>query len=361
MISFWVTSAGTFGMKEYIARRVPRLGEQLQIRTYESLTPDLELSRGAHIFGSLCQLPPSGRETVALLYDRLREAAPELRLLNDPRRVWRRFELLDRMHRAGVNQFRAYRAAEAGAVERFPVFVRQESGHDGPLTGLLHTPKDLAAAVRSLRARGLPLDDLLVVEFRSMADGEGVIRMASVFRVGERFIPAFQLRGRHWVLKWDHSDHDGPAMREFLGYVRDNPHEDWIRGIFQQAGVEYGRMDYGICGDSLQVWEINVNPTPGPTPGREPPPLEPELESMLQEGRAVYNAAMLAAFDELDAGSSTGSVRIRLDGALLDRMQSDLRRMERRRARLGLLQSLYRRPALGWPIRAAYSWLVPRR
>jgi len=361
MISFWVTGAGTFGMKEYIARRVPRLGELLQIRTYENITPDLELPSGTHIFGSLCQLPPSGREVAALLHDRLREASPESRLLNDPRRVCRRFELLDRMHALGINQFRAYRAAQAGAVERFPVFVRQESGHNGPLTGLLHTPKDLTAAMRSLRARGLPLDDMLVVEFRDMADGDGVIRMASVFRIGERIIPAFLLRGRHWMLKWTDSDHDGPAMREFLGYVCDNPHAAWVRGVFEQAGVEYGRMDYGICGDSLQVWEINLNPTPGPSPGPEPPPLEPELESMLQEGRGVYNKAMLEAFSELDAGSSGGSIRIQLDPALVERMQSDLRSIERRRARLGFLQSLYRRPALGWPIRAAYSWLVPRR
>ena len=362
MISFWVTEAGTFGMKEYIARRVPRLGELLQIRTYESITPDLELPRGTHIFGSLCQLSPDGRELVALLHDRLREAAPEIRVLNDPRRVWRRFELLDRMQESGVNQFRAYRAAAPlEVIERFPVFVRQESGHNGPLTGLLHTQRALASALRSLRARGLPLDDLLVVEFRDLADEEGVVRMASVFKIGARLIPAFQLRGRHWMLKWTDSDHDEPAMREFLRFVCDNPHCDWIRGIFEQAGVEYGRMDYGICGDTLQVWEINLNPTPGPSPGPDPPPLEPELEAMLQEGRRVYNEAMLRAFSELDADASGGNVRIRLDPEKVERMQDDLRRVQRRRARLGLLQSLYRRPALGWPIRAAYSWLVPRR
>jgi hypothetical protein len=82
---------------------------------------------------------------------------------------------------------------------------------------------------------------------------------------------------------------------------------------------------------------------------------------MLQDGRRVYNEAMLEAFSELDAESSAGSVRVPLDPELVNRMQSDLRRIQRRRARLGFLQSLYRRPALGWPIRAAYSWLVPRR
>src|SRR5262249_29075847 len=149
-------------------------------------------------------LSPAGRELVAQLYDRLREAAPGIRLLNDPRRVWRRFELLERMHAAGINRFRAYRAADASAVERFPVFVRQEAAHVGAITGLLQDQKELAAALRALWARGFPLDDLLVVEFQNMADSEGVIRMASVFKIGERLVPAFQLRGRRWILKWDY-------------------------------------------------------------------------------------------------------------------------------------------------------------
>ncbi len=360
MISFWVNDAGTFGMKEYIARRLPRLGELLQIHTYESLRPDLDLPRGTHIFGALCQLSPAGRQVVAMLYDRLREAAPEIRLLNDPRRVWRRFELLERMYAAGINQFRAYRASQADTIERFPVFVRQESAHEGALTGQLWTPKELAAALRSLRARGLPLDDLLVVEFRDMADRDGVIRMASVFKIGERLIPAFQVRGRRWVLKWNHGDQDEPAMREFLRYVCENPHAAWARDVFDRAGIDYGRMDFGVCGDTLQVWEINLNPTPGPSPGPEPAPLEAGLETMLQDGRRVYNAAMLEAFSAL-ADCDRGSVKVRLEPALVDQMQNDLWRMQRRRARLGLLQSLYRSPALGWPIRAAYAWLVPRR
>jgi hypothetical protein len=30
--------------------------------------------------------------------------------------------------------------------------------------------------------------------------------------------------------------------------------------IFELAGIEYGRIDYGLVGDKIQTWEINDNP-----------------------------------------------------------------------------------------------------
>jgi len=361
MISFWVNAAGSFGMEEYIARRLPGLGERLQIRTYESLAPENELFTGPHVFASLCQLPPSGHALVASLSSRLRQAVPSVRLLNDPHRSAGRFELLTRLHAAGINRFRAWRASEADSVDRFPVFVRQDSGHEGALTRLLRDRRELAVALRSLRVRGLRLDDLLVVEFCDLADGDGIVRMASVYKVGEHVVPAFLLRSRQWMLKWNLSDQDAPAMQEFLCYVSDNPHEAWVRRIFALAGIDYGRLDYGICGDTLQVWEINLNPTPGPPPGPEPPPLEPPLEEMLQEGRRIYNRAMWNAFTALDPCGESGTVPIRLDPALIDGMQRDLKRVRRRGATLGVLRDIYRNRLIGWPIRAAYSLLLPRR
>jgi hypothetical protein len=31
--------------------------------------------------------------------------------------------------------------------------------------------------------------------------------------------------------------------------------------IFARAGLEYGRIDYGLADGRLQVWEINTGPT----------------------------------------------------------------------------------------------------
>ena len=62
------------------------------------------------------------------------------RLLNHPLRFLQRQNLLEALHKRGVNHFRSYRLAELGAASpSFPVFLRSEYEHTGNLTGLLHT------------------------------------------------------------------------------------------------------------------------------------------------------------------------------------------------------------------------------
>ena len=43
--------------------------------------------------------------------------------------------------------------------------------------------------------------------------------------------------------------------------MEENPHQDALREIFGLAGIDYGRMDYGLLDGKVQVWEINTNPT----------------------------------------------------------------------------------------------------
>jgi hypothetical protein len=43
-------------------------------------------------------------------------------------------------------------------------------------------------------------------------------------------------------------------------YLETNPHEQDLRKIFRLARIDYGRIDYAMLGDRLQVWEINTNP-----------------------------------------------------------------------------------------------------
>ena len=137
MISFWVDAASSFGFPRYLARRAPHLVDRIQVRTYESLTPDLEITRGAHIFASLDQLTETGRSAVTSLYQQVAERCPGDRLLNDPARTVLRYQLLTTMFDAGINSFRVRRPTEDTGACRFPVFVREESGHTGALTGRL--------------------------------------------------------------------------------------------------------------------------------------------------------------------------------------------------------------------------------
>ncbi len=360
MISFWVPAAGSFTIELWLAHRAPELTDRFDIRHYENLTADLEISGGAHIFTGLDQLGPAGREAVAALHQAVRERCPGDPLLNHPHRTARRHELLTRAHAAGVNSFRARRAGDSFDEVRYPVFVREESGHGGPLSGLLRSRAELTASLRALRARGFPMAELLVIEFCDLSDGEGRFVSAAAHRVGNLIVPTHMISGTRWVLKWSHSDHDERAMREFLSYVRDHPHQAWLRQAFELAGVEYGRIDYGIRGDTLQIWEINLNPTMGPSPGYRPAEYPPPVGDLLQEGRRLYHRNLAAAFVALDPEPRRDRVRIRLDPALVAGIQAELARGRRRADALSFLRRVYGHPAIGWPFRKAYSWLLPR-
>lgn len=360
MISFWVDAAGSFGMEQYLATRAQHLADRIEVRLYEHLTQDFDVPAGAHIFAALDQLTAGGRGAVAALYDQASRCSPAGRLLNNPRRVLQRYELLTKLFDDGLNSFRARRATEAIDAAHFPVFVREESGHNGALTGLLASRREVARALFALRARGFQAADLLVVEFCDLSDAEGLFRTASAFKVGQHIVPAHLLSGRNWMLKWDASEHGERAMQEHLDYVVGNPHEAWVRRVFALAEVDYGRIDYGVRGQTLQVWEINTNPTLGPSRGPPPATLVPKLEAMLQQARTVHHSALQIAFRALESDMDHSRVAVRIDPALMARMRAETDRAQRRRAVLGFLHGIYRHPRIGRLFRAAYSHLLPR-
>jgi hypothetical protein len=360
VITFWVNAAGSFGIEQYIATRAHHLAGRFEVRCYEQLTPELTAGTGGHIFAALDQLTPSGRRAVVALHDQLAACLPPGRILNDPSRVPGRSVLLQRLFEAGVNRFAVYPAGQAAAVRRFPVFVREDARHNGPLTGLLPDAPALSRALRRLRLRGHRLAELLIVEFCDLADPEGMTRAGSAFRVGDAVVPAHLLRGRSWMLKWSYSEHGEEAMEEHRQFVFSNPHQAWVRGIFELAGVEYGRLDYGVRGEVLQAWEINTNPTLGPS--RSPvQPYAPPIEALLVQARTVHHDALRAAFQALDVGQDSERVTVRIAPALLTAMRSESRNAARRRAVFGALHRLFRLPVLGRLARAGLTRLAPPR
>ena len=357
MITYWVNAGGRFGVDQYRAFRGRQLADRIEVRCYEDLTADLTVSAGSHIFSALDQLTPSGRTAVASLHDQLREGLPAGRILNDPRRALLRAAMLEALHAGGVNRFTVRRATGDLASLRFPVFVREDARHDGPLTDLLPDAGGLARALRGLRARGYRPADLLVVEFCDLTGPDGLIRCAAAYRVGEHILPAHLLRGRRWMLKWDDSDHGEEAVAEHREYILTNPHRDWVRRIFDLAGVDFGRLDYGIRGDLLQAWEINSNPTLGPPkPPEGPPPSG--IQALQQEVWETFHQGLRAALASLDDGGDR--ITLRVAQALVAGVRSEARDVERRRGRLDLLRRIYRLPFIGRMFRAVLARLFPR-
>jgi hypothetical protein len=228
------------------------LARRFRILGYEGLPSLKQLPPGCYIFSNLDCLKPEGVEYVASIWDQLSRASDRARLLNPPRRTLSRFDLLRRLFEAGLNGFNVHLSHPLPR-PRFPVFLRRPMSHDGPLGGLIHDREDLRAEID--RQGG----ELLVVEYCRTADRSGVHRKYSAFRVGDRIIPRHLIFSRNWVQKYPDLV-DPPMIEEEMEYLSANPHEPEIRRVFELAGVDYGRMDYGVVDGRIQVWEINRNP-----------------------------------------------------------------------------------------------------
>ena len=182
-------------------------------------------------------------------------------VLNDPARFVGRLDLLRRLYAAGINRFTAYPAVPTPLPERWPVFLRLVAGHRRPLTGLLAIAAELAHQTIAALDAGVPPEQLIVVEFSAEPLACGLWRKLSVYRVGDRLFANSCVHDRSWVAKI-RKDGIAPAdvYADELRIMRENPYGQAMLRVFELAGVDYGRVDFGLVADRPSVWEINTNP-----------------------------------------------------------------------------------------------------
>jgi len=361
MISFWVTDAARFGIETYRQNRGQAIGYRFRTELYDHVARGIQLRHGPQIFAALDQLTDTQRQVVAAIWDAHAQVAPAATRLNDPRRVLRRFDLLHKLHQLGMNRFRVWRATDVGDVDRFPVFVRLESDHGGPATGLLTTQRDVVSALRALRLRGRGLQNLIIVEFLDTMSPDRWFRKYSAFRVGDSIIPCHAMVSREWSVKSEHNRPDELKIREEAAFIESNPHEAWLRRVFDVAGIGYGRVDYGVVDGLPQVWEINLNPTLGRASGRGQGSLPPELRTLRDRGREAFHDRLKASFVGIDTSPDERETTIRIEETLLSRLQGEEVADQRRQSRLTWLKRLYRHPTLGKAARFAYRTVFPPR
>jgi hypothetical protein len=362
VITFWVNRDGVFGIQNYQSHRGRAIADRFQTRLFEELAGDrVSMAGGPQIFAGLDQATPAQRELVSRLWDAHAAAAPGVPRLNDPRRVLLRFELLDRLAREGLNRFRVYRTDQADEVARFPVFVRHIHRHNGPATRLVTSRDDLRRVLTALRIRGRRMRDHMIVEYCDVSGPDGLFRKYAAFRVGAHIIPSHVFASPTWIVKSGQNEPTEASVQEGLQYQRENPHAAWLARVFDLAGIEYGRVDYGVAGDDPQVWEINLNATIGRAEGQSRHTnLPPALKALRDSGRDIFHAQLRAAFLELDLHPGAGDVDARIDGELQARLRRDADRLARRQRVTEWLGRLYDNPLLNRPVRKLYS-LLPRR
>jgi hypothetical protein len=360
MISFWLP-AGNPAMRVYQSNRGRPIASAFEPRAYDEIADGIEISTGSQVFAGLDQLSPIERRAVAAIWDEHARLAPQARRLNDPRRVLMRFELLDTLARRGLNSFGVHRAADLERVSRFPVFVRRISKHGGAMTPLLSSRADVRQAVRALRLRGHPRHDLMVAEYADVSDANGQYAKYAAFRVGDRVIANHAFMARHWDVKSKQNEITEQSARWEREFVEANPHEAWLRHVFDLAGVEYGRLDYSVDRQGRpQAWEINLNPTLGREPGQSRHTDLPAAVQSIRTGtRELFHERLRAAF--LTLGTHAGDrVIARLAPDLQRLLQADRRARRRGTELWAWADGIYGHKILGLPLRTVYAFF-PRR
>ena len=362
MITFWVNGEGMFGVQNYLSHRGKAIVAHFEPRLYDGLDGSrIHLTGGPQIFAALDQLTAAQRELVGHMWDAHAAAAPQAPRLNDPRRVLLRFELLQRLWEEGLNTFRVYRTEQADQVSAFPVFVRHIHRHNGPATRLVRTPDDLRRVLTALRIRGRRLRDYMIVEFCDTSGPDGRFRKYAAFKVGPHIIPSHVFASHEWALKSEWNEPTVDSVREGLQYQHDNPHAAWLARVFDLAGIDYGRIDYGVAGGVPQVWEINLNATLGRAEGQSRHTgLDPALKALRDSGRDIFHAQLRSAFLELDAYPPGTDGEAIIDEPLQGRLRQDARRRRRRKRIAGWLERLYDNPLVNRPVKRLYA-LLPRR
>jgi hypothetical protein len=301
----------TWEIEEYLAQHGSPLQSRLSILTYDEIAVRQELPLGTYVFVAIDQLSPTEKRIARRCCDRLREADPQLTILNRPWEVLLRFPLLKLCFRQNRNRFRVYRAAGFFRCKRFPVFLRRASDHLGNVSGLLYNQAELARAVADKVLRGYRLRDLIIVEYCETMDAAGIFRKYSAFIVGNTILPHTVTHNRDWITKSHGRLIDTDTTREELDYLTSNPHADWLRETFALARISYGRIDYGLHDGSPQVWEINTNPTIARAASADP--LSEEQKRLRAPVRQYFHPRFQAAWETIDSAadpSRTISIKV---------------------------------------------------
>ena len=329
MIHFLVPAAQDRGINDYLDVFGVPLREDFRILHYEDLSNQKEFPRGTYVLSALDQLNPANARLLSEIYRQLKDV-PGIRFLNNPTKTLQRFDLLTELNLRGMNEFSAVRATSDRNSLRYPVFIRNERLHEGALSPLLNSEREIRQAIGRALVQGNKLKDLLIVEFCDTANETGYYRKYAAFVVGKKVIPRSLNYGKEWMLKHSQTEFTMPMVQEELEFVSQNPHEQQLLEIFDLANVEYGRIDYAIKNGRVQTWEINLNPTIGR--GLRPPSkkIPPELDAVRDQVRRCFFSGFESGWKEVMLPANCQPpIEVKIDSAILNAARENETRQNR--------------------------------
>jgi len=238
----------------------PRFREVVKIIPYDRLPLIMDILPGTFVFSDLERLNSLQLNVLETFCDQLVSADADISIINHPKSVLNRYNLLRALYEAGINKYNVYPATDSACSPQYPIFLRMTNDHKGPLTDLLYNTQQRDAKLLQTAMQGFDTKHMLQVEFCETKGQDGLYRKYSAFRFGaDQIIPGHMIFARDWIAK-DGDPPDTHTLQESERYLQQNPHADKLMEIFELAGITYGRIDYSILAGNIQTWEINTNP-----------------------------------------------------------------------------------------------------
>jgi hypothetical protein len=298
MIIFVVASG-----HEYTLRPLGAAGgaPRFRVMTYYRLFGRPRLPKASYIFTDFDRLGPWELQLASEACRVLADVG--CRCLSNPARALGRHALLTRLFKEGINRFDAWRPELDEWPARYPVFLRHDDGHAGPLTDLIPDEKSLRQEIERLVGLGHPLRRLLIVEYAAEPIRPGLFRKYTMFRVGDAVFPHASEHGPDWRLKsGDYSPDREALYREEAEALATGPFRAELEQAFRVAGIEYGRADFGLVAGRPQIYEINTNPLLD---------LEPEAKTGGRRQTVdLFWQNLIAALRQIDPGERSGTVAL---------------------------------------------------
>jgi hypothetical protein len=257
MIVFVTAYGHEYSVASLVTQRFGVPVPETNIMLYDKLLHIDALPRATYIFTDIDRLYPWERRLAGEYFRQLSNAG--LRCLNDPATVKTRYPLIRALAAAGVNPYNAYRADDDPRPARFPVFLRFEHEHSGPLSLLIRDQEDLDLQLSRLVDLGVPLEGVLVVEFHAEQMAPGIWGRYASFRIGEVISAFGVLVSDVWNVK-NGDLPTGELATKAESFVRENADVPALREAFGLSRIDYGRVDFGTAQGRDVVFEINTNP-----------------------------------------------------------------------------------------------------
>lgn len=288
--------------KEFLGGWGSELKDKLTILPYEAIDLRQPLPSGTYLFTDFERMLPGQLKIVTHLANALAARPEHYRVINHPANWKDRRAFLNLLTTKSTNRYRVFNLNEIPGDLSFPVFLRRTDDHTAHRSSLLENRSQLDAAIAGLsRMERIRYPwRWLVCEFLDTSDGSGVFRKYSAIRMLDAIIPRHVFFSRNWMQKKADLI-DSEQIQEEEDFIDNFPHAEEVRERFDLAGLDYGRIDYGLLNGELQVWEINSNPMIVPEPKRI---AEPRIPGQARSAeRIVETLRALSATSPNGAGT----------------------------------------------------------